>query len=85
VWNRKLGIRRSEASRVLTLAVNLSGSVAASRLAAMVATVVKAEPTTGDPLARMNPGYYEDLSSGQGAAMIAGTRPPACRCSRRSP
>jgi alpha-methylacyl-CoA racemase len=50
---------------VLTLAVNLPGPVAASRLCAMGASVVKIEPPGGDPLARMCPGYYEDLSAGQ--------------------
>lgn len=51
--------------RVLTLAVNLPGPVAASRLCAMGAFVVKVEPPGGDPLAWMCPGYYEDLSAGQ--------------------
>src|SRR5215210_1141320 len=51
--------------RVLTLAVNLPGPVAASRLRAMGASVVKVEPPGGDPLAGMCPGYYEDLSAGQ--------------------
>jgi alpha-methylacyl-CoA racemase len=50
---------------VLTLAVNLPGPVAASRLGAMGASVVKVEPPGGDPLARMCPGYYEELSAGQ--------------------
>lgn len=51
--------------RVLTLAVNLPGPAAASRLCDMGASVVKVEPPGGDPLARMCPGYYEDLSVGQ--------------------
>ncbi|MBA2534653.1 MAG: CoA transferase [Rubrobacter sp.] len=51
--------------RVLTLAVNLPGPVAVSRLRAMGASVVKVEPPGGDPLARMCPGYYKDLSAGQ--------------------
>jgi alpha-methylacyl-CoA racemase len=42
--------------RVLTLAVNLPGPVAASRLCDMGASVVKVEPPGGDPLARMCPG-----------------------------
>ena len=50
---------------VLTLAVNLPGPVAASRLATMGASVVKIEPLGGDPLARMNPDYYEGLNAGQ--------------------
>jgi crotonobetainyl-CoA:carnitine CoA-transferase CaiB-like acyl-CoA transferase len=52
-------------TRVLTLAVNLPGPVAAFRLTAMGASVVKVEPPDGDPLARICPGYYEDLSAGQ--------------------
>jgi alpha-methylacyl-CoA racemase len=51
--------------RVLTLAVNLPGPVAASRLTAMGASVAKVEPPDGDPLARMCPGYYEALNAGQ--------------------
>jgi len=51
--------------RILTLAVNLPGPVAASRLWAMGASVVKVEPPGGDPLAWLCPGYYEDLSAGQ--------------------
>src|ERR671920_1041043 len=51
--------------RVLTLAVNLPGPAAASRLCAMGASVVKIEPPGGDPLARMCPGYYENLSAEQ--------------------
>jgi alpha-methylacyl-CoA racemase len=51
--------------RVLTLAVNLPGPVAACRLCGMGAAVVKVEPPGGDPLARMCPGYYAELSAGQ--------------------
>ena len=51
--------------RVLTLAVNLPGPVAASRLCDMGAAVVKVEPPGGDPLARMCPGYYAELGAGQ--------------------
>ncbi|HET7272157.1 MAG TPA: CoA transferase, partial [Rubrobacter sp.] len=51
--------------RVLTLAVNLPGPVAASRLGVMGASVIKVEPPGGDPLAEMCPGYYKDLCSGQ--------------------
>jgi alpha-methylacyl-CoA racemase len=48
--------------RVLTLAVNLPGPAAASRLCAMGASVIKVEPP-GGPL--MCPSYYRDLSAGQ--------------------
>jgi alpha-methylacyl-CoA racemase len=51
--------------QILTLAVNLPGPVAASRLCDMGAAVVKVEPPGGDPLARMCPGYYAELSAGQ--------------------
>jgi alpha-methylacyl-CoA racemase len=51
--------------RVLTLAVNLPGPVAACRLCDLGAAVVKVEPPGGDPLARMCPGYYAELSTGQ--------------------
>ena len=51
--------------RILTLAVNLPGPVAASRLCEVGAAVVKVEPPGGDPLARMCPGYYAELSAGQ--------------------
>jgi alpha-methylacyl-CoA racemase len=50
---------------VLTLAINLPGPVAASRLTAMGASVVKVESPGGDPLAWMNSDYYEDLNAGQ--------------------
>ena len=51
--------------RVLTLAVNLPGPVAASRLCDLGAVVVKVVPPGGDPLARMCPGYYATLIAGQ--------------------
>ena len=51
--------------QVLTLAVNLPGPAAASRLRDIGAHVVKVEPPGGDPLARICPGYYGELSSGQ--------------------
>ena len=62
---RKSGSKLLGGVWVLTLAVNLPGPVAAARLCAMGASVVKVEPPGGDPLARMCPGYYEDLSAGQ--------------------
>ena len=49
----------------VTLAINLPSPVAAFRLTAMGASVVKVEPPGGDPLARVKPGYYEDLNDGQ--------------------
>ena len=37
--------------RILSLAINLPGPLAASRLAALGATVIKVEPPSGEPLA----------------------------------
>jgi alpha-methylacyl-CoA racemase len=51
--------------RVLTLAINVPGPVAASRLRALGATVVKVEPPWGDPLARISPAWYESLTRDQ--------------------
>lgn len=50
---------------VVSLAVNLPGPVAAARLTSMGAAVVKVEPPTGDPLAAVAPGWYDELTSGQ--------------------
>lgn len=48
-------------TRVLSLAVNLPGPVAAHRLAALGATVLKFEPLTGDPLEFAHAGLYQHL------------------------
>lgn len=50
-----------EGTRVLTLAVNLPGPVAAWRLAELGARVVKIEPLSGDPLAFAQPDLYRHL------------------------
>lgn len=50
-----------EGTRVVTLALNLPGPVAAHRLAELGATIVKVEPTTGDPLELANPALYRHL------------------------
>jgi alpha-methylacyl-CoA racemase len=50
---------------VITLAVNLPGPLAAARLAALGARVIKVEPTTGDPLSAAAPEYYRELAEGQ--------------------
>ncbi len=50
---------------VVSLAVNLPGPVAASRLAAMGAAVTKVEPPSGDLLAAAAPGWYAELVAGQ--------------------
>jgi alpha-methylacyl-CoA racemase len=58
-------MRPAEGVRVLTLAVNLPGPVAAAQLCRLGATVVKVEPPAGDPLARARPRWYELLHKGQ--------------------
>ena len=51
--------------RVLTLAINVPGPVAAARLLELGASVVKVEPPGGDPLARICPAWYESLTRDQ--------------------
>ncbi|MGH3089928.1 MAG: CoA transferase [Rubrobacteraceae bacterium] len=50
---------------VLTLAVNVPGPAAASRLREFGAAITKVEPPNGDPLAGHNPSWYEALATGQ--------------------
>lgn len=47
--------------RVISLAINLPGPVAAWRLAALGAEVIKVEPPSVDPLATVAPGWYAEL------------------------
>lgn len=47
--------------RVVSLAINLPGPLAAARLAELGATVTKVEPPTGDPLASAAPDWYAQL------------------------
>jgi alpha-methylacyl-CoA racemase len=54
-----------EGIRVLTLAVNLPGPLAAAEMRRLGATVVKVEPLTGDPLAGARREWYEQLHEGQ--------------------
>jgi len=51
--------------RVITLAVNVPGPVAAARLTRLGATVIKVEPPDGDPLAAVSPAWYRELRAGQ--------------------
>lgn len=51
--------------RIVTLAVNVPGPAAASRLGGFGASVVKVEPPSGDPLMHQNPAWYRALSTGQ--------------------
>lgn len=50
--------------RVLTLAINLPGPVAAARLRELGAVVVKVEPPQGDPLETAKAGWYRRLHEG---------------------
>jgi crotonobetainyl-CoA:carnitine CoA-transferase CaiB-like acyl-CoA transferase len=54
-----------EGIRVVTLAINLPGPVAAARLCRMGASVVKVEPPEGDPLCHAKPEWYVRLLEGQ--------------------
>src|SRR6476661_2061879 len=58
-------IKALQGIKVVTLAVNLPGPVAASRLCELGAGVLKVEPPSGDPLARMCPSWYGSLAAGQ--------------------
>lgn len=51
--------------RVVSLAGNLPGPLAAARLAALGATITKVEPPAGDQLAAAAPGWYAELIAGQ--------------------
>lgn len=51
--------------RVVSLAINLPGPLAAARLAALGASVTKVEPPSGDPLAGAAPRWYAELTAGQ--------------------
>lgn len=51
--------------RVVTIAVNLPGPVAAARFVELGARVTKVEPPTGDPMAAASPGAYAELAAGQ--------------------
>jgi crotonobetainyl-CoA:carnitine CoA-transferase CaiB-like acyl-CoA transferase len=50
--------------RIVSIAINLPGPVAAARLASMGASVTKVEPPSGDPLTAM-PELYAELVAGQ--------------------
>lgn len=51
--------------RVVSLAINVPGPVAAARLRQLGAEVVKVEPPVGDPLAIYAPAWYRALAAGQ--------------------
>lgn len=50
--------------RLVTIAINVPGPLAASHLRAQGAAVVKIEPPGGDPLATFCPSWYEELNAG---------------------
>jgi alpha-methylacyl-CoA racemase len=51
--------------KVVSLALNLPGPVAAQKLNSLGASVTKIEPPDGDPFEKMCPRWYEVLCSGQ--------------------
>ncbi|MEB3022831.1 CoA transferase [[Mycobacterium] crassicus] len=51
--------------RLVSLAINLPGPLAAARLRALGAAVTKIEPPTGDPVRAVAPTWYEELVAGQ--------------------
>ncbi|MBA2476207.1 MAG: CoA transferase, partial [Actinobacteria bacterium] len=52
-------------TRVVSLAVNTPGPVAAARLRELGAEVTKVEPPGGDPLERVSRPWYDELRAGQ--------------------
>jgi alpha-methylacyl-CoA racemase len=56
--------------RVVTLALNVPGPVAAARLRELGASVTKIEPPYGDPLEAVSPAWYHELRAGQEVARI---------------
>lgn len=55
--------------KVVSLAVNLPGPLAAARLASMGASVTKVEPPSGDPLQGVASSWYDELVVGQEVVM----------------
>ncbi|MCI4010823.1 CoA transferase [Brevibacterium sp. ZH18] len=55
---------------VINLAINLPGPLAAARLSALGARVIKVEPPAGDPVAHVAPEYYRELSAGHEVVTI---------------
>jgi alpha-methylacyl-CoA racemase len=51
--------------KVVSLAINTPGPIAAARLARMGAEVIKVEPPAGDPLKTAAPAWYHALCAGQ--------------------
>lgn len=59
-----MAIRPLEGFRVLSIALNLPGPVAVTRMAELGAEVVKIEPPTGDPFSFAQPDAYATLHQG---------------------
>jgi alpha-methylacyl-CoA racemase len=57
-------MRPLNGTRVVSMALNAPGPVAASMLRTAGATVIKVEPPTGDPLETYAPGWYRELHEG---------------------
>ena len=51
--------------KIVSLALNAPGPVAAARLTKLGAEVTKVEPPSGDATSRAAPGWYESLCEGQ--------------------
>ena len=56
--------------RVVTIALNLPGPVAAARLQELGADVVTVLPPSGDPVATLVPALYEELHRGQSVRTV---------------
>jgi alpha-methylacyl-CoA racemase len=56
--------------RVVSLATNLPGPIAAARLTRLGASVTKIEPPGGDALAPASPRWYAELTSGQRVVVL---------------
>ena len=56
--------------RIISIATNLPGPLAAARLAAFGADVIKVEPPVGDALAAAEPDWYRELVSRQHVKVI---------------
>lgn len=56
--------------RVVSIATNVPGPIAAARLRALGASVVKVEPPSGDYLASAAPTWYDELRAGQRVVTI---------------
>jgi crotonobetainyl-CoA:carnitine CoA-transferase CaiB-like acyl-CoA transferase len=54
-----------EGIRIVSLAINVPGPVAAAGLRDLGASIVKIEPPTGDPLSEYSPEWYRNLTQGQ--------------------